>query len=799
MAHEDRKPKLALVLALMAAAFVTLHGTLEAQTAYDRAVHVNETIRIVPLTGSMVCVQVKGEDGKWPMEITHGVRKRDFPPVEFEVEKADGRVTVKTAEGVELSIAETGDFDSVRATFNVNGTGFAIENLRAEDRENFGGWRHGVDMAFTDSISVGIDGTRRKPWQPTSPGLLSRRGWTVFSHVDGLLRAGVHKETDELFLLAYGHDYRRCWRDFFALAGPTPLVPRWFFGVIYGQFDWRLTEKDYRAIIPRWREEISPLDGIGIVHFSEPGANGRVIDEDALDVTDLPTFLAWCKKQRIDTYYDNFLNVLDPKPPIIQKFLVEAGILDAQVLDPETSDDETMKMIRRDTKLQGNRIRMGEYLLDDEIWEVYKEYWHEQDARLGWSSTQLDTRGNPGILHEKYFNAWAAIAGIRPSVITFCDVQEDSFARHRSQIKFGGDIWSAWGSQRQTIPFTMQHGLHGNVMSICTGGFKAMKESVARKAREQITREEVAYILPDEMRHGELYARSMQWGAVCPILRLVGSMGGGADKELTARLPWRWEPEACESAARAFRLRYRLLPYIYTAARQWHDTGVPLMRPMWLEYPEEEEACNRELQYFFGDNLLASPIVHRSEEDTPWIGHKETWFPEGVWVDYFTGERIEGPCVKTINKGINEFPLYIKEGAVIPCGDYEESSKEPLDKLILDVATPQSDMKTTARLYEDDGISREYRDKNHRWTTIRLHREGDKIALLVKAVEGEYAGAPMKRSYEIRLRNVDSAPQECRLNGEAMKGATLAPANKTLVITTPILSVERDTRVEIRL
>ena len=163
-------------------------------------------------------------------------------------------------------------------------------------------------------------------------------------------------------------------------------------------------------------------------------------------------------------------------------------------------------------------------------------------------------------------------------------------------------------------------------------------------------------------------------------------------------------------------------------------------------------------------------------------------------MDYFTNERIQGPCVKTITKGINEFPLYIKEGGILVCGEFKESSKEPLDKLILDIATPQSDMTTTARLYEDDGICKDYHDKNHRWTSIQLDRKNSKLALTVKATKGSFAGEVKERAYEIVFRNMQAVPK-IEVNGQPLPAENAKIENGNLVIQLAPQSVKQDLKV----
>jgi alpha-D-xyloside xylohydrolase len=148
----------------------------------------------------------------------------------------------------------------------------------------------------------------------------------------------------------------------------------------------------------------------------------------------------------------------------------------------------------------------------------------------------------------------------------------------------------------------------------------------------------------------ELYVRWAQFGLLSPLSRAHG---------VTTRLPWDYGEEAMRIFRDYVRLRYRLLPYIYTYACIAAETSLPMMRAMVLEFPDDPNTCAMDLQYMFGSELLVAPI-YNSE------GRRSVYFPTGRWVDFWTHEVIEGPQTRWLEVALDVLPLYIRGNALIP-------------------------------------------------------------------------------------------------------------------------------------
>ncbi|MBN9617113.1 MAG: glycoside hydrolase family 31 protein [Acidobacteriales bacterium] len=279
------------------------------------------------------------------------------------------------------------------------------------------------------------------------------------------------------------------------------------------------------------------------------------------------------------------------------------------------------------------------------------------------------------------------------------------FALHRNGyagIQRYGWMWS--GDTRSTWKTLAGQIMDGINVGLCgmpywgsdTGGFVPTKEFTA-----------------------ELFVRWFQFSSFCPSFRCHG-------RTWKLRLPWGWDlgsyepseftsqfaadilpkPEdlhntAVEGICRKYlNLRYQLLPYLYSMVAEAHATGLPLMRALWLAYPDDAKAVATDDAYLWGSNLLVAPVVEQGAT------HRATYLPRGVWWDYWNNARTEGGKEVTRDVDLETLPLYVKAGTILPIGPVkqyaQEESKEPLTLRIY----PGAD--GTMSLYEDDGSSYDY-------------------------------------------------------------------------------------------
>jgi alpha-glucosidase (family GH31 glycosyl hydrolase)/AraC-like DNA-binding protein len=200
------------------------------------------------------------------------------------------------------------------------------------------------------------------------------------------------------------------------------------------------------------------------------------------------------------------------------------------------------------------------------------------------------------------------------------------------------------------------------------------------------------------------------------------------------------------------RLRYRLLPYLYSTAHTAALTGMPIARAMPLVFSDDPNCRRLSSQYMLGADLLVAVFTNR------------VYLPKGVWIDYWTGARYEGPAA--IEYKVPEHaggPLFVRAGAIIPMRpDMDFIGQTSADRIILHVY-PYGHNETT--LSEDDGVSFEYADGRVSTTRIQCEADGDRIEILIWRRRGTYEGMPEHRSYEVVV-HADEKPLAVHLGGE---------------------------------
>lgn len=275
---------------------------------------------------------------------------------------------------------------------------------------------------------------------------------------------------------------------------------------------------------------------------------------------------------------------------------------------------------------------------------------------------------------------------------------------------------------------------------------------------------------PDE----EMYQQwAMAFGSFAPIWKPHG-MG-------QSRWPLDRNTDSQEVAKKYTRMRYELMPYLYTSAHQASEVGLPLARPMILDYQNHELAWQYDLQYFWGDSILVAPLTAQQ-------GVKEIWLPPGDWFEYGSKIRIAGDKVLLRPLQTGELPLYVKAGAIIPRRNYVQSTAF-IDKSHLNIDLYLgADGQFT--LHEDDDVSELYRSSGQvRKTHMRYDAEHGTLS--IDAGIGSFAGAVEKRSYSITIFGAKSSI-EASLNSQPIK---LQWSNEIPVLLTEKLPVSKGLRL----
>ena len=253
----------------------------------------------------------------------------------------------------------------------------------------------------------------------------------------------------------------------------------------------------------------------------------------------------------------------------------------------------------------------------------------------------------------------------------------------------------------------------------------------------------------------ELYIRWAQFEFFCPYPEALGDTRVNPD--IMRREPWSFNAEICAAWRKIAELRYRLIPYIYSCAYQYHRTGFPFVRAMDMEFPDEELPPCAEYQYMFGDAFLVAPIY---EKGTP--TKRPVYLPKGRWIDYWTGAVYRGGRTIEYTARLDIIPLFVRSGSIIPMGPpMEYMDQKSLDPLTLDIYPRKSKMSFT--LYEDDGITDRYLEGIYRLTVIETSLIGDSLVIKIKAPKGKYRGLS-SRTCILKINGQKRKPEAVYLN-----------------------------------
>ena len=642
-----------------------------------------------------------------------------------------------------------------------------------------GGWRRSLDYEAGSPIDL-------------HQGILSRDGWALLNDSTDVLltddapgftprpdHGGTYQDG---YLFGYGHDYAQGLADLRLLTGPTPLLPRSAFGVWFSHW-WPYTSDSIKALVQDFRDHDVPLDTFSVdtdfkrmankpgcvVFNSGTGAppdapcswNGWEWEDSAFP--DPEAFLAWAHDAglQVSLNVHPSINATDPK---FDETNAAAGGL------PE---DLACRPLQADP----NPCHVFDWT-DPAHLQAYFDLhapFEEQGADLWWLDWCCDgsSADAPGLTADTWINRlyaersrargsrWPAFSRIGASLQEGWDGigaagGAGALAEHTSTIHFTGDTCGPAEMLAATAAFTAAEASIGmSYVSHDIGSFHGDNTNPC----------DADQFLPIPLHHSphlpdDLYVRWVQLGTFQPLDRLHSQHGD--------RLPWQYSDEAERIATEFLRLREALGPYLYSLAREAHDTGLTMVRPLYLAWPEHDQAYAHPAQFLLGDDLLVATVDQLGE-----TARTEVWIPPGSWTDWFTGEVVQGPATVVREVPLDRYPVFIRAGGVIPTqpvGPFTPPGPPPA--LTLTVAAGGDGQ---LDLYDDAGEGLGYLDGAFTRTPVatRTSASGCTAVTLGPAV-GAFPGAPTTRDWTVEVRGV-APPTAVRVDGNAIGVAGEGP------------------------
>lgn len=359
---------------------------------------------------------------------------------------------------------------------------------------------------------------------------------------------------------------------------------------------------------------------------------------------------------------------------------------------------------------------------------------------LGYTEIDAVHRDDEGrsVSHMEVHNAYPlleceatleAFRRARPGARWFILTRSGFAGTQRCAATWTGDNDSDWGHMKASIPMILNLGLSGIPFAGAdVGGFK------------------------DDV-DPEMLVRWTQLGAFYPFFR------NHSNKSTRRQEPWVFGEPYTSMVREAVRLRYRFLPYIYTAFAESHRTGKPVARPLFLEFPDDEASYDVSDEFLVGDSLLAAPVAD------PGARARAVYLPKVRWVDYWTGE-VHGPGWSMAEAPLDRIPLFVREdSAVLTTDPVESTAVKPRVLRVEAFLTGRA----RATFYDDDGETLKYLEGEYFEASIELERRGSRVSLGFRVHNKGYQ--PPYEWLEVRI-----------LNGEGLEALEYAGGEEALRI-----------------
>ena len=716
--------------------------------------------RFSVLSSRMIRVE-KDKNRIFTDEATQTVICRDFDRPKFSISQKGNKIVIKTEDIVFRYDLSKGKAESITLKDSRCVTNFKNGNLkgtyRTLDMIN-GSVKLGNGLMSTSGVSV-IDDSK-----------------TVIMSADGTMKERRKIQKDEYYF-AFGNDFRGCLKDFFKLCGSVPLVPRYCLGNWWSRYK-DYSQQEYIDLMKEFLERDIPISVATIdmdwhwvdviERFGKENAyfrrEGLLPYRDFAEAFQAQGWTGYSWNTELFPDYKAMLSWLHEK-----NFKVTVNLHPAQGVRPfenQYRDFARFMGVDPDSK---KRIPFD--ITDPKFIDAYFNILHRPYEKDGVDFWWIDWQ------QEKYTKIkgldplWAlnhyhtldlASTGKRPLILSrFAEI-----GSHRYPLGFSGDTIISWKSLDFQPYFTANAANAGYTWwSHDIGGHQLGK------------------------RNDELYVRWVQLGEFSPIMRLHSTKDEFMGKE-----PWKYNFAAETAAVNALRERHALIPYIYSINRLTHTEGRALCEPMYYSYPNDKAAYEVPNQFFFGGELIVSPITKPADKRT-FLAPSKVWLPKGRWTDWYTGRIYEGGHFITMYRDLNALPVLAKEGAIIPLSQNRKTNdwSNP-EKLTIRI------FRGTNRftLYEDDGETMNFENGAFAETILSVKETDRDLLFKINAAKGDLSILPDRREWELVFDDISMVKKiTVRVCGTEIPVSPQYKGGKT-VITLPSVPVDADVEVEFK-
>jgi alpha-glucosidase (family GH31 glycosyl hydrolase) len=719
------------LLTVLILASATIFGQKNNPVANPAATVVSGNARFTVLSPRVMRMEW-ASDGKFIDNASLTFVNRNLPVPAFTKKENGGVLEIKT--------------DTLKLNYKTGSDKFSENNLTVEFTANGKTtvWKPGTpnkgNLLGTTRTLDGVDGAAKELEQ----GLISRDGWVLiddsqrplFDNSDWpWVEARPEKAQQDLYLFTYGTDYKTVLKDYTDIAGKIAMPPRFAFGAWWSRYR-EYTDTEFRGLVDEFKAHDVPLDVLvididwhyrSLSEFYKDGVWQKDITGQRAGWTgftwdkayfpDPDKFLKWTNDQNLKTCLN--LHPASGVQPFEEKYPEMAK---AMGIDPATKKYVPFDIT--DKKFATNYMGVLLHPMEKSGVDFWWLDWQQ------WGSTKIAGVNPTFYLNYVHYSDMERQDKVRPLIFH----RWGGLGNHRYQIGFSGDTQNTWKALDYQPYFTATAANVGfGYWSHDIGGHTGHSNSA------------------------EMYTRWIQWGIFSPIFRTHCTSSPWLERRI-----WAYPLEYFNPMRQAYLLRYSLIPYIYTEARNTYETGVSILHPLYYESPKDENAYNFPNQYYFGRDMMVAPITRPIGKDSIYLMQK-FWLPEGNWFEMSTGTLLKGGKVAEMPFTIDDIPVFVKEGAIVPMQPKASRVEEkPVNPLILSFFPGK---KGSLKLYEDEGNNNNFKKGAFASTPVSFEKSDGVMTISIDPVEGSFPGMLPKRGYELRFP-CSFAPISVSVNGK---------------------------------
>ncbi|MFR4052408.1 MAG: TIM-barrel domain-containing protein, partial [Clostridium perfringens] len=502
-----------------------------------------------------------------------------------------------------------------------------------------------------------------------------------------------------------GENIKEVVKNYTALTGRMEMPPLWSLGYQQCRFSY-FSQEEVRELVKTFEEKDIPLD---VVYLDIDYMDGfRVMTFKTPNFDDAAGLISDLKEKGIRT-----ITIIDPGVKVDEEYPVfkrgKEGNHFTKKLDGEmfigavwpgnsAFPDFSNKDCREWWKSELKKF-ISEHGMDG-IWNDMNEPCVFNNDHKTMLETCLHNSDNGVIEHKEFHNRYGfemsrcskeAQEELHPNERGFSMTRATYAGGQRYSSVWTGDNMSLWSQMRMSISMNANLGI---------SGFSFVGNDVSGFGLDSSE---------------ELFIRWMEMGPFIPIFRNHSNMYTRRQE------PWAFGPRAEKIAKKSIELRYELIPYIYDLYYISHKEGLPIFRPMIMEYEKDMNLLNMREQFMLGENMIVAPVLYEGERS------KTVYLPKGSWFNYFTMEKLQGGKWYKLPCELDEILVFVKEGAIIPTYNKKfRNVKERPNNILLKVFGENA----KGFHYNDDGHSMEYLEGKYTYMDIKVVDGKEELKLI---------------------------------------------------------------------